>query len=92
MASTSEPRTRRLEGELLMQQDEEIPVGNLQSLAKRDFGISRSRFYELIKEAIGNGKIVKDKKGKNSFYKLNPSNVSQNNIETFEPPRREESA
>lgn len=76
----------------LFEKDEEVPVGDLQSLADKDFGILRSRFYELIKEAIEDGKLVNYKKGKNSFYKLNPSNVSKNNIETFETAKQKESA
>lgn len=68
----------------LIKPGECVSVKDLKNAASANFGICHRRFYEIINEAIESDKLIREKEGRRSFYKLNPSHAFQNNNETHE--------
>lgn len=77
---------------LISNDDEEVPVKELKTSARDLFGISHGRFYDLLNEAIEAKQLIHRKEGRNSFYKLNPSNASKNDSGTLQPAQQLEIA
>ena len=71
---------------------DDVDVKEIRKAASDVFGIPRTRCQELLKEACDSGAIVNARKGRSSYYKLNPSNASENNIETHQTAKQLEIA